>query len=80
MNGHSTISGVSYAHSKYIIHRDLKFENIFLQSDNLEKIKIGDFGLSDLFNHSNRKHKFDGMGTLYILPPEIFQDGEADMG
>ena len=74
------VSGVSYAHSKYIIHRDLKLENIFLQEDNLEKIKIGDFGLSDLFNHTDRKHKFDGMGTLYILPPEVFQETDADMG
>ena len=74
------VNGVSYAHSKYIIHRDLKLENIFLIADNLEKIKIGDFGLSDLFNPTNRKSKFDGMGTLYILPPEVFQEVEADMG
>jgi eukaryotic translation initiation factor 2-alpha kinase 4 len=37
--------GLEHIHSKGIIHRDLKPSNIFL-TENMEKIKIGDFGLA----------------------------------
>ncbi|KAK7149064.1 hypothetical protein R3I93_013160 [Phoxinus phoxinus] len=37
------ISGVEYIHSKNLIHRDLKPDNILFGSDG--KVKIGDFGL-----------------------------------
>jgi serine/threonine protein kinase len=38
------IDGVQYLHSKLVLHRDLKLDNIFLQDG--FRIKIGDFGLS----------------------------------
>ena len=41
------LSALSYCHSKGIVHRDLKPQNIvFPQKDNLEDIKIIDFGMS----------------------------------
>jgi 5'-AMP-activated protein kinase catalytic alpha subunit len=43
---HQIISGVEYCHFQKIVHRDLKPENLLLDA-NL-KIKIADFGLSNL--------------------------------
>lgn len=41
------ISGVEYMHEMGICHRDLKLENILLDSHN--NVKIADFGMSVLF-------------------------------
>jgi serine/threonine protein kinase len=63
------------------MHRDLKLENIFLRTkDSLTDLKIGDFGLANLLQHPSEKKKFDGYGTLYILPPEALVSDDADVG
>ena len=50
-------------HSKNIIHRDLKLDNIFIHNMN---VKIGDFGLSvNLAN--NEKKWFSALDTLIYL-------------
>ena len=63
--------GISYMHSKNIMHRDLKPQNIFLSSHG-DKVLIGDFGVC-----KEMKSKFELAktitGTPYYLSPEIFQ-------
>ena len=71
------LSAVSFAHSKNILHRDLKLENVFLaQKGALNTVKVGDFGLCGLFSSSGGQ-TFDGLGTLYILPPEAMDDKKS---
>ena len=43
---HQVCQGMAFAHSKGVIHRDLKPQNIFLDKEN--NVKLGDFGLAIL--------------------------------
>ena len=60
-----------YLHERKILHRDMKTQNIFLTSK--DEIKIGDFGIARLLQHT-----YDcastAIGTPYYLSPEICQE------
>ncbi len=65
------ISVIKYCHSKGIVHRDLKPENILFtekEEDNLDNIKIIDFGLS---RNYTRNKLSSPVGTCYYVAPEI---------
>lgn len=63
-------SAVAYLHSRGIIHRDLKFENImFTNSSKHADIKIIDFGLSKKF--AANEFLADTVGTVYTMSPEL---------
>ena len=65
------IQGIKYIHSKNIVHRDIKLENILIDLNN--NIKICDFGISKIFpdNSSNKMLLFDKCGTPMYMAPEI---------
>ena len=54
-----------------IIHRDIKCDNIFINS-NTGEIKIGDLGLSTTIN--NNVYKCSVLGTPEFMAPEMYEE------
>ena len=61
--------GLKEIHSKHIIHKDLKPDNLFLTTYGM--IKIGDFGISRQLYNSNDFAKTANGPVLYMAPEEI---------
>lgn len=67
------VRAIHYVHSKKIIHRDLKLENILLDAQN--RCKIVDFGLSDYV--SSQERTVTDAGTEAYLAPEVYSGSSA---
>jgi serine/threonine protein kinase len=64
------------AHSKSIVHRDIKSDNIMLNTKN--QIKVMDFGLAKLKGTLKLTKTSSTIGTLAYMSPEQIQGGEVD--
>ena len=60
--------GLAHAHEAYIIHRDIKPQNIMIQDDGL--VKITDFGIAMALNATQLTQTNSVMGSVHYLPPE----------
>lgn len=60
--------GLSHAHDSYIIHRDIKPQNILILDNGL--VKITDFGIAMALNSSQLTQTNSVMGSVHYLPPE----------
>ncbi len=60
------VRAVHYCHSRNVIHRDIKLENILLSD---QVVKVADFGLADFVVG---KSMVTDAGTVAYLAPEVF--------
>ncbi|MCH8224285.1 MAG: serine/threonine protein kinase, partial [Chloroflexi bacterium] len=67
--------GLEYAHSRGVIHRDLKPGNIWFTEDGTAK--IGDFGLAVVLDYSRLTTEGMLVGTVSYMPPEQAMGGEV---
>lgn len=62
------LSGIMCAHDSYIIHRDIKPQNVLLLEDG--RVKITDFGIAMALNSNELTQTNSVMGSVHYLPPE----------
>ena len=60
--------GMSVAHDSYIIHRDIKPQNIMILENGV--VKITDFGIAMAMNATQLTQTNSVMGSVHYLPPE----------
>ena len=60
--------GMAAAHDSYIIHRDIKPQNIMILENGL--VKITDFGIAMAMNATQLTQTNSVMGSVHYLPPE----------
>lgn len=65
-----TLAGLAYLHHESILHRDLKADNILLDTDGT--CKISDFGISKKSNDIYGNDKTNSMqGSVFWMAPEV---------
>jgi len=71
------VRAVSYCHDQQVAHRDLKFDNVLLQTVRMEGrdriAKVIDFGLSAIMKPSDMPGRWmsEVCGTSYFMAPEV---------
>jgi len=65
-----TCQGMTYLHSRHIIHRDLKCANLLVDKD--WNVKVGDFGISRVFDKIDTDSTMTVCGTPAWTAPEVF--------
>ena len=70
-------SGIAHAHDSYLIHRDLKPQNVLMLEDG--RAKITDFGIAVALNSTELTQTNSVMGSVHYLPPEQANGGGASV-
>lgn len=70
-----TILALEYLHKRGIMHRDVKLENILLDSDG--HAVLSDFGVSKMFLPCEQHQAHSYCGTLGYMAPELIESSDA---
>ena len=75
------LQALQHAHSKGVVHRDIKPQNIMLLQDGT--IKVTDFGIARISNTETRTMTNKAIGSVHYIAPEqakgTVTDGKADI-
>ncbi|XP_072312461.1 kinase suppressor of Ras 1-like isoform X2 [Eucyclogobius newberryi] len=75
------VNGMSYLHAKGIVHKDLKSQNIFYDTNKVVITDFGLFGMSGVVQQGRRKGVLRiPRGWLFYLAPEIVRRMSPDEG
>ncbi|EKX39401.1 hypothetical protein GUITHDRAFT_76412, partial [Guillardia theta CCMP2712] len=70
------VEAIHYCHQRHVAHRDLKLENLMLESEEEDaNIKLIDFGFSKVFSNSNGMYAI--LGSPYYVAPEDARGGQG---
>ena len=67
--------GLEHAHSRGIVHRDIKPHNIMVLKNG--SVKVMDFGIARVMNKSNTLTK-EALGSVHYISPEQAKGGHTD--
>ena len=67
---------LEHAHSRGIIHRDIKPHNVMVLKNG--SVKVTDFGIARMMNESNTLTK-EALGSVHYLSPEQAKGGRVDI-
>ncbi len=70
------LAALEHAHSKGVVHRDIKPQNIMLLKDGL--VKVTDFGIARIAGEDTFEMTSDAIGTVYYVSPEQAEGNECD--
>ncbi|ERN16754.1 cyclin-dependent kinase D-1 [Amborella trichopoda] len=65
-----TLKGLAYCHRKWVLHRDMKPNNLLIGSDG--QLKLADFGLARIFGSPDRKFTHQVFARWYRAPELLF--------